>query len=173
MGTTEKARLQRIDKLLVELRELQAKTYAITEELQQLAGGAATDTQTTKDVANYFDELWCSRYAPSNTRGYVWHRTRDFPNLRRVLKQLGREEVEGRILTFIKSEDPFYTRPGNRHAFGLFIAAINGLVSAAPAPREVWSCPDHPPCDAGTSQWKCHQRAELNAARVAAGKATL
>lgn len=33
--------------------------------------------------------------------------------------------------------------------------------------RAEWVCPDDPPCEPGTSQFRCHQRAQLEAARKA------
>jgi hypothetical protein len=34
-------------------------------------------------------------------------------------------------------------------------------------PRREWTCPDDPPCEAGTTPWRCHQRHELEKARRA------
>ena len=39
--------------------------------------------------------------------------------------------------------------------------------NAADAPKAPWTCPDDPPCEPGTSQFRCHQRAQLEAARKA------
>lgn len=39
--------------------------------------------------------------------------------------------------------------------------------SGAPAEKPTWTCPDDPPCEPGTSQFRCHQRAQLEAARKA------
>ena len=171
---TEKARLERIGKLLVQLAELQATAASITEELLQLAEGVETTSAKANRAARFFDSTWCSRYAPGTEVGYSWTRPRDFQNMRRLVKLLGVDEVQDRIFTFIKSDDAFYTRPGNRHAFGLFVAGINGFASPQRSGAlSAWACPDDPPCGGNVTMHDCEKRATINQGRRERGVALL
>lgn len=164
--TDDSKRLARIEKLLTELAVCQQRESAITTELLQLAAGTTTDSQRVKSLADYFELLWCGRYGASGqTKGYQWKGVRDFAQLRKLVRLLGAEEVEGRMLTFLQSEDAFYSKPGNRHAFGIFVAAINGLANANARVRRHHVCPDTPSCPAGTTQGDCERRALINEGR--------
>jgi len=170
---TEKARLDRIGKLLVQLAEAQATSQAIISELVQLAAGTATDSEHTARAMRFFDEVWCERYAPGRVKGYAWDRAKDLPNLRRLVKQLGVQEVEGRMVAFLKSDDAFYTRVGNCHKFSLFVHGINGFVSVQRRAEATWVCPDTPCCPPGTTLHDCNLRAMLNTGRRERGETVL
>lgn len=144
----EQARLEKMGKLCVALRELQAKEYEIVEEMARLAGGAAGIADTLKRLEGAFDSVWCARYAPGLEGQYIWQFARDVPALKKLLKSLTVEEIERRMFNYLKSPDPFFGK--NRHPFRLFVASINQFAafdrrvdeeSQPPA-----DCKHEPPC---------------------------
>lgn len=138
----DKQRLEKIGTLLEALREAQAKTYEITEELQALAGGGDSYSDILRRLEKAFETLYSLRYGSAR---YVWTFSRDRPTMRRLVKLLGEAEVEYRMSVYLKSDERFYVKA--RHPFPLFASVINGL---ADRPRSVmpeeWNCPHTPHC---------------------------
>ena|SRR3990172_1700566 len=124
----EKALRAKLQKLVVELRETQAKTYALVEEIDALLGGAAGIGAQLKAAYLAFDAVWCSRYAPGQTGRYVWAYMKDAPQMKRLIKGIGSEELGRRMVRYLANDDAFYTKA--RHPFALFVASINTHASA-------------------------------------------
>lgn len=125
-------RLADVGKLVQQLREVQAKEYAITEEIQRILGGGARQADLLKAAERTFDTLWGARYAGGATGRYVWAYMKDRPQMVRLIKMLGLEEVEARMRRYLASHDPFFAK--GRHSFGLFVSTINQHArEAAPA----------------------------------------
>ena len=123
MADADKTTLEKIGKLTVLLRELQAKEYAVVEEMQALLGGKAGVGEVLKRLQKAFDAAWCSRYAVGTTGRYVWQWARDLASMKRLLKALTAEQLEARFLVYVRNDDPFFTK--NRHTFGLFVSSVN------------------------------------------------
>ena len=128
-NSEDKALRAKLQKLVVELRETQAKTYALVEEIDALLGGAAGIGAQLKDAYRQFDAVWGVRYAQGQDGHYVWAYTKDAPQMKRLIKGLGLDEVRTRMARYLTSDDPFYLKA--RHPFALFVASINSHASAA------------------------------------------
>lgn len=123
MADKEKEQIRILTKLLRELRELQAKTYEIGEEMNRILEGKAGIGSQLRELETAFDAAWGMRYAGGATGQYVWNRSRDVPMAKRLLKALTLEELTARAVRYVRSEDPFYGRA--RHPFNLFVQSIN------------------------------------------------
>lgn len=146
MADPEKAILKKCEKLLERLRELQAQTYAITEELLEVTGGRVTISDKLKQLEATFSTLWQARYGSP----YVWHYVKDRPQLKRLLSKLELQAIATRMGNYMRCDDPFLVKA--RHGFGLFVNQINryaddreyGLDLALEAP--VVDCRHVPEC---------------------------
>lgn len=157
----EAATMAILGKLVTELRETQAKSYALLEEIDRVLGGGAGIGELLKRFREAFDLAWCARYAPGQQNRYVWSHMRDTSNMKRLLRTLALEDIERRIVNYMKNDEPFYVNA--RHNFSVFFASINS--HAGQAERPEWTCPSTPPCEPGTPRFRCYQRAQLEEAR--------
>lgn len=145
MADADKKTLERLGRLFVALRENQAKEYELLEEMQALLNGHAGVGDTLKQLYAAFDVAWCARYSPGEQNRYVWVYARDTPGLKRLLKSLPVEEIERRMLAYLRNDDPYYVRA--RHPFPVFLASINSHTAPAARPRPApWSCEHTPKC---------------------------
>lgn len=117
----------RLIKLLSAQRELLDKFTAIQEEIDAIVAGRAGIGQQLKAAEAAFDQVWCARYAPGQTGAYVWSFQKDRAHLKRLIRQIGLEELKVRALNYLANEDPFYARA--RHSFGMFVSSINAHAS--------------------------------------------
>jgi hypothetical protein len=108
------------------------KLRAVLDEFDEVLGGGAGIGTMLKNVQRQFDEAWCARYAHGQTNRYVWRHAQDVPQIKRLLKALGYDELCDRALRYIESEDPFLLRA--RHPFGLFVSGINSYAGAGTSP---------------------------------------
>lgn len=152
----------KINKLLALQRELLEKLQAVTEELIEVAGGGAGTAAHLKQLEGSFDRAWCERYAPGQTGRYVWSYTRDRPQMKRLLKSLGLEELGRRMWSYVRNEDPYFVR--SRHSFGSFVATINQHAGEAAAPADLEldarpvGCSHVPPCTSDQQHTKARAR---------------
>lgn len=139
-----KRRLERAGTLLEALRELQAKTYQLTEELQSLVRGEAI----TGDHLRLLEGIWSDEYERRYGSKYMFDFKKDRLHWKRLLKAVGPDELVRRVTAYFHEADD-YTRRA-KHPFGLFVARFNSLaearttlpMSAAP----VIACHHEPPC---------------------------
>lgn len=124
MADGEKQLKVKVTKLYDALREQQAKCYAITEEIGKILRGDPGIGDDMKAAREIWQGLWSARY-----RGdYVWTMTREMPQLKRILQQLGLVEFEQRAGNYLSSTDPYYAQ--SRHSFGLFTSQVNRFATA-------------------------------------------
>lgn len=152
--------------LTAKLREVQAQEYELTEEIQRILGGEPGLSSKLKQLESHFDRLWCERYAKGQHGRYVWAYVRDRPQLKRMLKSLEVEDIEQRMVNYLRNEDAYYLR--SRHSFGIFVATINS--HADPAERPASCQGGHTPACGSRSE--CTRRT-LNDGRIARGEALL
>ena len=137
-------------KLLEAARALHEKQGAILAELDALLEGKAGIAARMKALEGSFDAAWCARYAPTQTRAYVWTWAEDRANMKRLLAKLDVDEIAARAIRYVKSDDPFYVR--QRHPFRLFVRTINEWTMGRDAPADyaleqsTSSCRHVPPC---------------------------
>ncbi len=130
MADTDKTTLKKLGTLLEKLREVQAQTYDLAEEMQRLLAGEPGIGARLKVVEAGFSDLWEGRYhAP-----YVFNFLRDRPQIKRLLKSATPDAILDRALRYIKSNDPFYAE--KRHPFGLFVSSWNSWAQAAESPDD-------------------------------------
>lgn len=145
------ATLAKVAKLLELRKELIAKLHDCTIEIDNLLGGKAGIGEQLKAVTTCFDTAWGDRYAGGVAGRYVWARMKDIPQIKRLLKMLGLEELQDRIARYLQDEDPFVRNA--RHPFGLLVSRINSYAAAASAPADlqleaptVSDCKHRPAC---------------------------
>lgn len=126
MADAEKQKLAYIDKLVAKLREKQAETHEITEEIQSVLSGNVALGTTLKELEAGWQTAWGARYG--NT-AYAWNYAKDRAQMKRLFKLLGRDELGRRIVTYIQNNDPFFTK--GKHSFGLFVTTINQHATAS------------------------------------------
>jgi len=119
MADAHKATLDKLAKLFEVLREHQAKTYELTEEIQRLLAGEEGIGEKLKRLETFFSQRWQARYRTP----YVWAFARDVPQLKRLLKMLPIAEIELRIARYLFNDDPYYVKV--KHNFGIFVSSIN------------------------------------------------
>ena len=116
-------RLERAAKLLDAIRELQAKTYEVTEELQALLKGEAI----TGDHLRLLEAAWSIEYERRYGTPYMFEFKRDRPLWKRLVKAVGPDEVHNRIVAYFHETDQYRERA--RHPFGLFVSQFNSLAT--------------------------------------------
>lgn len=124
MADEAKATLAKLSKLHEKWFELAEQMAAINDEIKNLLAGGPGVGELLKRLQRHFSECWQVRY-----RGeYLFEFKKDVPNLKRLIKNLGVEEVERRMLRYLQNEDPYFMKA--RHSFGLFVATINQHAAA-------------------------------------------
>ena len=119
----EDRRLDVLAKLIAKLGELRAQETEILEEVDRLLKGHAGIGELLKRLYAHFDRVWSVRYSSGQTKYYVWSYAKDASQMKRLIKMLGVEEIERRMIAYLKNDDPFFVRA--RHSFGLFVSTIN------------------------------------------------
>lgn len=99
--------------------ELSTKQEAIYDEMRRLLGGGPSIGELLKLAEGAFETLWTERY---KTR-YFWVYTKDRPALKRLILQIGNDELAARFRRYLSNDDPFFTKA--RHSFGVFVATVN------------------------------------------------
>lgn len=118
-GNGEAKNRRRLAGLYTQLTELHAKQAEVLEEIGHALAGEPGAGELLERARLTWSELWKARY-----RGdYMWQHTRDMPQLKRMIRALGIEEVEARMAVYIKSGESFYKEA--RHGFQVFISQIN------------------------------------------------
>ncbi len=130
-----------------------AKEDAILHEIDALLGGQPGIGAILKHAEEHFSALWSTRYPPGP---YVFAYLKERPTLKQRIRQLGIEEVEGRMVDYLQRHtDEFLVKA--RHPFGLFLSTINRYDAlASPAAR--WECSHTPRCPHYMACWVVSQR---------------
>ena len=146
MADPDKKTLEKLKRLYEALRELQAKTYELTEEFGRLLNGEAGIGAVLRELEEALSAIWEARHKTP----YVWQYQRDRPNLKRLLKLLGGPEpIKARWLNYVRDDDAYLVKA--RHPFALFVANVNRYADAG-APTELEldalpaDCAHRPPC---------------------------
>lgn len=130
MPETEKPVLKKLGVLFQAFKEHQDKGNALVEEIEKILAGAPGTALLLKRLEGSFEDAWQSRY-PGR---YVWNYKIDRPQMKRLLASLAPEEIEDRMLNYIRSNDAFYAE--RRHEFRIF-ASQNNRFASAPATFEL------------------------------------
>lgn len=138
----EKQTLEYVGKLVGRLREIQAQTFEVTEEIERVLGGQQRLGDILKDLEHAFDSAWCARYAPGRTGAYVWAYVKDRPQMKRLVRMLGVDELKARFIRYMRNDDPFYVKA--RHPFGSLVSSVNTHAAQGEA-AEGFDLADQPP----------------------------
>jgi hypothetical protein len=130
--------------LLQQLRQQQAKTYEITEQILKLAGGGPGTPNQTKAALARFGELWSARYR-GEKYAFTW--AKDGGQVKRLLKTFAFEDLTARMARYLENTDPFVT--SRRHPLQIFIATVN-TYGRAQAREPIVGCQHQPPCGTET-----------------------
>jgi hypothetical protein len=116
---TASAKLRQLKPLIEEFRAQQAKSYETLEEIMQIISGDVSTHEQLTRLQKAWQEVWSTRYRSR----FDWKHTIDTPQAKRLLKLLTLEELEARMLRYIKNDDPFFRKVG--HNFLIFARDIN------------------------------------------------
>ena len=136
MASDPRAKLLRLLDVAQELAEKQAAVHA---EMRALITGDQGIGDKLKHLCRHYSEAWETRYGTP----YVFAFAKDMPQWKRLLRSMSVEELEARVVSFIRSDDQFYVK--TRHGFGVFVKAINSL-AGVPAPTFAAGCAHQPRC---------------------------
>lgn len=118
----DKLKLQR---LYETLRELQAKSYEVTEEIGRVLNGEAGIGDILRGLEQALSATWAARHRTP----YVWQYVKDRPNMKRLLKLLGGPDaIKARWLNYVRDDDPYLVKA--RHPFALFMSNVNRYADA-------------------------------------------
>ena len=136
MASDPRAKILRLLDVAQELAEKQA---AIDAEIRALITGDEGVNAKVKRLFKTFSETWESRYGTP----YVPDYKKDTNQWKRLLRLMSVDEIEARVLSFIRSDDKFYLQTS--HKFGVFLVSINSL-AGRPAPTFAAGCAHQPRC---------------------------
>lgn len=139
------ATLKRLLPLMAKLDELDGQASEVRAEIGKLLRGEPTVGDRLREVEATWDEQWSRRYKTP----YMWRWTIDRPATKRLLKQLGPDELKSRMLAYLGNEDAFFRKA--RHSYGMFVSTINQHVSQSDGDELVLEagvadCRHTPPC---------------------------
>lgn len=117
---------EKIQELLKRAMEMNAQTFDLLREVDNLLNGGVGIGQQLKAIRDAFALAWPQRYTGQI---YGWtDGAKETQQLKKLLKTIPVEEVVARVDRFIRNDDPWFVR--NRHPFGIFLSSINQHASA-------------------------------------------
>lgn len=122
------------------------KMDAIAHEVETLLNGGAGVGELLKRLETHYQTVWQARYPGA----YMWDWKVDRPNWKRLIQKLSVEELEHRVIAYLRDSDDYYIRA--RHPFLLFVKNINRFASEEHAASfmldapTVADCKHQPPC---------------------------
>ncbi len=131
MAELTKAQIETLGKLMATQRDYLDKLNAIAGEIETIMGGGVGIAMLLKRLEAHYDTCWSVRYSHGQRSYYVWAYVKDRPQMKRLIKMLGVEEIERRMIAYLKNDDPFFVKA--RHSFGLFVSTVNQHTAESPA----------------------------------------
>jgi hypothetical protein len=119
MGEPKDTLIPKLITLMAALAELDGKRAEVVSEINDLLGGKPGIGIRLRAFMALFIRLHATRYPG----WYVFAMAKDAPQIKRLLKMLTEEDLERRVATFIRNDDPFFVR--TRHTFAIFASTIN------------------------------------------------
>lgn len=136
----------KILRLLDVSRELAEKQAAVEAEIRSLITGEDGIGVKLKHLCRHYSETWETRYGTP----YVFAFAKDTPQWKRLLRSMSVDEIDARILSFIRSDEKFYLQ--TRHPFAVFVKNINSLAGLPSEWKPIATgCVHAPPCTDGAA----------------------
>lgn len=114
-----KATLGKLKTLQAKLLEVQEQERAIVEEMGNLLSGGPGIGEILKRLESHFSKCWQVRYRGA----YAFNFAKDVPQLKRLIRLVGVEELERRMLRYLQNDEQFFLKA--RHSFGAFVSSVN------------------------------------------------
>lgn len=144
-------RYNKLRALLPLAKELHEKLGAVLEEMDAIAGGAASIGERVRKVMAEFDRAWGARYAGGQINRYVWTFAKDSAAIKALLKTVGDAELVARIPRYLADAGEFPMK--TKHSFACFRATVNnyavmqgGGIFELEGDAGVPDCQHSPPC---------------------------
>lgn len=141
-----------MQKIIALLKTRHDEDGALIAELERLAGGGPGIGEILKECYDRWLELW-----PHGT--YVFVFTKDAPQMKRLVRELGKQDVLERMFRYLTCREPFYA--DKKHPFPMFVATINkwgsipGEIVFQAAPI---GCRHTPPCHSDVEHTRLKQQ---------------
>ena len=104
------------------------KMEQLLDEMDALLGGKAGIGETLRQMEAAFDAAWSTRYSAGESGRYIWQYVKDRPQMKRLIHEVGVEDLPRRFVAYISDPDHFLET--NRHTFGLFVRNVNKYARA-------------------------------------------
>jgi hypothetical protein len=134
-----------IQKLFALLKQRHDEDGALLEELERLIGGGPGIGELMKGRYAAWNEAWSLTHSGT----YVFNFTVDAPQMKRLIRELGVEELDARMVNYMRDRDEWLMR--NKHPFGAFVKQNNRYATS----QQEWppaavvpptGCKHQPPC---------------------------
>jgi len=125
------ATLKKLVALQAKLTELGEQQMAVVDEMGKLLAGGPGIGAILKQLEAHFSTCWRVRYGSD----YAFNFAKDVPQLKRLIRILGVEELERRMLNYCRNADGYLVKA--RHPFGLFVSRVNDYADVAQAGGEL------------------------------------
>lgn len=119
------ATMKKLISLQIKLAEIGEQQQAIVDEMGKLLAGGPGVGALLKQLEGYFSTCWRVRYSTD----YAFTFSKDVPHLKRLIRLLGVEELERRMLNYCRDGDGFLVKA--RHPFGIFVSRVNDYADVA------------------------------------------
>ncbi len=133
------------------------KMEQLLDEMDALLGGKAGIGETLRQMEAAFDAAWSTRYAANESGRYIWNFVQDRAQMKRMIREVGIEDLPRRFVAFIADEDAYLAK--HRHQFGLFVRNVNAYARsnghAFELAPEATGCTHTPKCQ---SEQLCTKR---------------
>jgi hypothetical protein len=132
-------------KIIALLKTRHEEDGALIDELERLAGGDLGIGEILKLLYEHWDVLWSQEHGGH----YVFKFTEDTPNMKRLFRQLGLEELKARMANYLKDRGEWVMK--HKHPFSAFVKTNNSYASAKSAAGDEAvvppvDCKHKPPC---------------------------
>lgn len=114
-----KRQVERATKLVAEIEKLDLQRGELMAELSKVLHGEQAMGDVLKIAYAAFSDAWQRRYKAPYSFSFV----RDAPQMKRLIKALGIEELTARMARYVRNGDPFFLKA--RHGFNVFVSTVN------------------------------------------------
>lgn len=133
-----------IQKIFALLKQRHDEDGALLEELERLIAGGKGIGEIMKECYATWNEFWSVQHG--GAYAFVFHE--DAPQMKRLVRTLGQEELTARMFHFISDRNEWLVK--HKHPFKVFVKQNNSYASATAARADddapPVDCKHTPPC---------------------------